>query len=110
MINRKPQSFVLYFVGIVLLLFGQRSFWEKYKEGQKQVELQKKQQEEAALASSKPFEIQEIAYDSIKQKWKNDHVYFQTIHVGNVNFKALKINKIKTNIESHDEENASDSF
>lgn len=110
MINRKPQSFVLYFVGIVLLLFGQRSFWEKYKEGEKQIEQQKKQEKEAEFASNKPFETQEVVYDSIKKTWKNSKVYFQTIHVGNVNFKAMKASKSKSNIESHDEENASDSL
>ncbi|MDM1406754.1 hypothetical protein [Myroides sp. DF42-4-2] len=109
MIHRKPQSLVLYLVGIVLLLFGQRSFWEKYKETRKQVALQEKQQQEEAMISNRPFEIQEVAYDSTRGVWKNDHVYFQTIHVGNVNFKSLK-NRGTTTVEHHDDENASDSF
>lgn len=109
MISRKPQSLVLYLIGIALLLFGQRSFWDKFKEARKQVALEKKQQQEEALISNRPFEIQEIEYDSIRGKWKNDRVYFQTIHVGNVNFKSLK-NRRTTTVEHHDEENASDSF
>lgn len=110
MINRKTQSFVLYFVGIVLFLFGQRSVWEKYKEAQKQIELEKRQQREVEIASNKPFEIQKVAYDSVNKKWKNDHFYFQTVHVGNVNFKAGSKKETKTTIENHDDENASDSF
>ena len=110
MINRKTQSFVLYFVGVVLLLFGQRSFWEKYKETQKQIQQEKRQQREVELASNKPFEIQEVTYDSLHKKWKNEHHYFQTVSIGKVNFKARSKKEIKTTIEQHDEENASDSF
>lgn len=110
MIKKKPQFFVLYFVGIVLLLFGQRSFWEKYKESQKQVKQAKEQQREIEITSNKPFQTQQVTYDSIKGKWKNEHLYFQTIHVGNINFKALKNKGTKTTIEHNDDENASDSF
>jgi len=110
MINRKTQSFALYFVGIALLLFGQRSFWEKYKESQRQLEQEKRQQREVDIASNKSFETQEVIYDSVNKKWKNDHYYFQTVHVGNVNFKAGSKKGTKTTIEDHDDENASDSF
>jgi len=110
MINRKTQSFVLYFVGVVLLLFGQRSFWERYKETQRQMQQEKRQQREAEITSKKSFEIQEITYDSLTEKWKNEYFYFQTVHVGNVNFKARNKREIKTTIEESDEENASDSF
>lgn len=110
MINRKTQSFVLYFVGVVLLLFGQRSFWEKYKDAQRQIAQEKIQQSEVEKVSNKPFETQKVEYDSITNTWKNEHRYFQTVHVGNVNFKALNKKGIKTTIEDNDDENASDSF
>ena len=112
MIKIKPHYIFLYAIGAFLLLFGQRDFWEGILEEQKQKEIAKKQSEEAKIASEKKFEVQNLSYDSITKTWKNAGHYFQTIHVGNVNFKAIKASQksSKTVIETNDDENASDSL
>lgn len=109
MIKVKAKYIVLYTIGITLLIFGQRDFWEKIQEASKQKEISRKQTEEAQMASNKKFEIQELTYDSVRNKWINQHVYFQTQNMGNVNFKLLK-RSANIKIETNDDENASDSF
>ncbi|MCC9167732.1 hypothetical protein [Pontibacter harenae] len=109
MIILKAKYIVLYAIGIILLIFGQRNFWEELQEASEQNEAKKKMLEEAFIASNRKFEVQELVYDSTKNLWKNKYPYFQTIQVGNVNFKALKRSK-KTTIETNDDENASESF
>lgn len=111
MIKIKAHYILLYTIGALLLLFGQRDFWEGLLEEQKQKEFAKKQSEEAKVASEKKFEVQNLVYDSVGKTWKNEGLYFQTIHVGNVNFKALTSaqKKSKTVVETNDDENASDS-
>ncbi|MCR4031447.1 MULTISPECIES: hypothetical protein [Flavobacterium] len=108
MIKIKTKYIALYFLGILLLIFGQRSFWEnliKEKEDQKEA---LKLRQEAENAFSQQFEVQKLEYDSVNRKWKNNNLYFQIIHTGSINFKALK-NKSKTVVETNDEENASES-
>ncbi|SFJ18557.1 hypothetical protein [Myroides guanonis] len=109
MVRIKTKHIFLYVIGITLLIFGQRSFWEDFKVASKQKETAKKIADEALLASEKGFEVQTLEYDSIQKSWKNKATYFQTLHVGNVNFKALKRFN-KTFVETNDDENASDSF
>lgn len=109
MIKIKAKHILLYVIGITLLIFGQRNFWEEIKEADKQKEATKKAMEQAEIASNKKFEVQTLYYDSVQKSWENKDVYFQTLHVGNINFKALKRFN-KTTIETHDDENASDSF
>lgn len=109
MIKINPRHIFLYIIGIVLLVFGYPSFWTEIKEENKKKEETKRMQEDAQLASTKKFEIQQAEFDSLTKQWKNKTPYFQTIHVGKVNFKAVLINK-KTSIETNDDENASDSF
>lgn len=109
MVRIKTKHIFLYVIGITLLIFGQRSFWEDFKVASKQKEAAKKMANEALLASEKGFEVQTLEYDSIQKSWKNKATYFQILHVGNVNFKALKRFN-KTFVETNDDENASDSF
>lgn len=109
MIKVKTKHIVLYAVGIILLIFGQRSFWDGIQETTKQKEAGRKMAEESRKASSKAFEVQELVYDPAHNAWKNNNPYFQTLHVGSVNFKALKKGG-NTSIETNDDENASDSF
>lgn len=109
MVKIKAKYIVLYAMGIILLIFGQRNFWEEIQKAKKQKETAKKQANEARIALQKKFEIQTVVYDSLQKTWKNEYHYFQTIHVGNVNFKALK-KTVKTTRETHDDENTSDSF
>lgn len=109
MIKIKAKYIVLYATGIILLIFGQRNFWEKIQQAQKESEAAKKRSEEAFIASNKKFEIQELTYDSTKNLWKNKYPYFQILQVGNVNFKALTKSE-KTSIETNDDENASESL
>lgn len=109
MMRIKGKHILLYVIGITLLIFGQRSFWEDFKEESKGKESAKKMADEAQLVSDKKFEVQTLEYDSIQKSWKNKATYFQTLHVGNVNFKALKRFN-KTTVETNDDENASDSF
>lgn len=100
---------MLYSIGIILLMFGQRSFWEEMLEAREQKELEKKMAGEAHEEDLKPFEVQELSYDPTENIWNNNSHYFQTVHVGNVNFKALKKTG-KTSVETNDDENASDSI
>lgn len=109
MIKIKAKHILLYAIGITLLIFGQRNFWEDIKKEERQKEAAKKAMKEAEIASSKEFEVQTLVYDSIHKTWQNKDIYFQTLHVGNINFKALKRFN-KTTVETNDDENASDSF
>lgn len=109
MIQLKGKHIFLYVVAIGFLLVGQRDFWQEIKESSKQKLAAKKMAEQALLESNKAFEVQELSYDSIGNTWSNKATYFQTIHIGAVNFKALKRFN-KTTVETHDIENASDSF
>lgn len=108
MIKIKTKYIALYVLGILLLIFGQRSFWESLLKEAEDKKEALKLRKEAEDASSKKFEVQKLEYDSVKGKWKNNTLYFQTIHTGSINFKALK-NKTKTVVETNDDENASES-
>ncbi len=110
MIKTKGTHILLYFIGIILLIFGQRSFWEELQLAQKQKELNKKKSQEALLAANKKFEVQELTFDSSERRLKNNDIYFQTVHLGTVNFKALKKPVSSSQVETNDEEYASDSF
>ncbi|GFD75993.1 hypothetical protein [Tenacibaculum mesophilum] len=98
---------ILYLLGISLLLFGNRNLWDKWQESRE------KYKREKALATvndnvEKRFETQKITYDTITKTWKNSNFYFQTINLGNVNFKTLR-KKGRTTIELDGDENASSS-
>ncbi len=109
MIKIKPQYILLYSVGIVLLVFGNRQFWEKFQEEEKKKLLEEKMVQEAKIESFKPFETQNLLFDEKNKVWKNNHISFHTIHVGKVNFPALKLEgSVKK--ETNDDENASDSL
>lgn len=109
MIKIKAKHIILYAIGSLLLIFGQRSFWEGVKKEEKQRGATAKAMKEAEIAVNKKFEVQTLIYDSIQDNWYNKDIYFQTLHVGNVNFKALKRFN-KTVVETNDDEDASDSF
>lgn len=103
----KPKHIFLYLLGIGLLLFGNRDLWDKLKIAREK-EKQQKALAEANKDVEKRFETQRLQYDSVAKTWKNPNYYFQTVHLGNVNFKALK-QKGRSTVESNDDENASDS-
>lgn len=109
MIKIKIKHILLYAIGILLLIFGQRHFWEDILQTVKQKESAKKMAEEARVASEKAFEVQQLTYDSSLHIWKNMNPYFQTLHIGKINFKALPQGK-KSTVETNDDENASDSI
>lgn len=108
MIKIKTKYIALYVLGILLLLFGQRNFWESLLKEAEDKKEALKLRKEAQDAFSKKFEVQKLEYDSVKRVWKNNSLYFQTIHTGSINFKALK-NKSQTVVETNDDENASES-
>jgi len=109
MSNTRAKHILLYALGIILLLFGQRNFWEELLAKNKEDEYNRKSAEEAKISATKNFEVQYLNYDSTQNVWKNKQYYFQTLHLGKINFKALK-RDTKTTIEQHDDENASDSI
>lgn len=100
----------LYAIAVVFLVFGNRDLWRKLQEAGRQKEASRKMAEEAVIASNKPFEVQELDLDPVTGTWKNRHAYFQPVHVGNVNFKALRPKTKSTGVETNDDENASDTF
>ncbi|MFD2940243.1 hypothetical protein [Flavobacterium notoginsengisoli] len=106
MIKIKTKYIALYILGILLLIFGQRNFWESLLKEAEDKKEALKLRKEAQEAFSQKFEIQKLQYDSVKRIWKNNSLYFQTIHTGSINFKALKN---KTVVETNDDENASES-
>lgn len=110
MIKVNARHIALYLIGIVLLVFGYPNFLDKITEAGRMKEEANRIRKEAEEASSKPFEVQELVYDPNSDTWKNENYYFQTIHVGQVNFKALLTVKKRNAIETNDDENASDSF
>jgi len=99
------KQIVLYVLGVGLLVFGSRkditnaaeSYYKKHpKDENKDVE--------------KEFETQTLSLDTIKSELKNDHLYFQTLHV---NINALNSKKRKRSditIESKNAETATDSM
>lgn len=104
----KLQSAILYCTGIVLLIFGNKEFFENLKEEKELAKENEKKDLEAEKEKNKPFEVQKLEYDSVKAEWKNPNFYFQIVNVGNVNFKALKKNT-KVQLETNDDEKASES-
>ncbi|MFZ4861714.1 hypothetical protein ACL9RF_05965 [Sphingobacterium sp. Mn56C] len=109
MVKIKGQSLVLYTIGLLLLLFGQRNFWEKLQENFTEKEAEKKQLAAAKAAREQKFEVQELQYNTKTETWENPNLYFQRITVGKVNYKPLQA-AIKTTVEYNDEENASESY
>lgn len=109
MIKVNTRHIILYLTGIVLLIFGYPGFWDKITEANQKKNQAIRIRHEAKEASSKPFEVQQLELDTVSNTWKNKHLYFQTVHVGQINFKAVRIAK-KSTIETNDDENASDSF
>jgi hypothetical protein len=109
MIKIAPRHILLYLTGSVLILFGNREYWEKLKNEERRNVRKKRIEELSSIESSKAFEIQKITFDSVKKEWINKHISFQTIVIPS-DFKATnKVEKI-TSIETDREENASDSF
>lgn len=103
----KLKRILLFTIGIVLLLFGNRKFWDIYQEGK----LKAKKQEELAHANDdvvSRFETQKLVYDTETSTWNNPNIYFRIINLGNVNYDALK-KKNGSVKESNTVENASSS-
>lgn len=110
MIQFRLKYVVLYATGIVLLVSGNRGLWEKLREENRRAEADRKLAEEARVLSSRPFEVQELTKDPKTNAWTNAHHYIQTVHVGRVNFKALRPRLGNSSVETNDDENASDTF
>lgn len=108
MVRVGARSITLFASAVLFLIFGNRDLWRKLEEAGRQREASRRMAEEARIASSKPFEVQELHFDPASAGWKNPHAYFQPVHVGNVNFKALRPKS--TGVETNDDENASDTF
>ena len=104
----KLQSLILYCTGVVLLVFGNKEFFENLKQEKELAKENERKFLEAEEEKNKPFEVQKLEYDSAKSEWRNPAFYFQIVNVGNVNFKALKKNT-KVQIETDDDEKASES-
>lgn len=104
----KLQSAILYCTGIVLLVFGNKEFFENLKKEQELIKEDELKFLEAEKHKNKHFEVQNLEYDPVKSEWRNPAFYFQIINIGNVNFKALKKNS-KLQIETNDDEQASES-
>lgn len=109
MIKTKPEYILLYLIGFFLLIFGNRQFWQKIQEEEKTKIKQKKIAEQAEIEFKKPFEVQELTYDSIHKKWENNHINFQRVVVP-LNFNARTTASRTTKTETNDDENASDSL
>ncbi|MEN4761040.1 hypothetical protein ABEG63_11955 [Chryseobacterium sp. C39-AII1] len=104
----KLQSVILYGIGVILLIFGNKEFFENLKEEKELAKEKERQALEAENEKKKSFEVQKLEYDSAKSEWRNPNFYFQIVNVGNVNFKALKKNA-KVQLETNDDEKASES-
>lgn len=99
---------LLYVIAIILFIFGNSSFLEKIKKEKEENKKSLKIKAEVAEISSRKFEVQPLTFDSIDNRWKNESIYFQTVHLGKVDFKSTPtVNK--TIIETNDDENASES-
>ncbi len=110
MIRFRLRYVVLYTTGIALLVFGNRGLWERLQEENRQAETNRKLAEQARILSSRPFEVQALTRDPVTNALKNNHPYIQTVHVGRVNFKALRPKLGGASVETNDDENASDTF
>lgn len=111
MIKKNPQHFLLYLMGIILLIFGNRQFWEKIRAEEEKKEQDSKRLEMAAVESLKKFEVQKLAFDQVKKKWNNKHVSFQIIHLDGISFERANSPKAGIiKVETNDDENASDSL
>lgn len=108
MLKIAPKHLLLYLIGIVLLCFGNRQFWEKIQAENKKKKHEDKGRITAKKNSIKPFETQVVVYDPVNKKWENNHISFQTIHVTNLSFDPPTKESVLT-IEVNDEEYASDS-
>ena len=109
MIKIKPQYILLYFIGIFLLIFGNRDFIEKIQANEDEKIKQKKSAELAENERNRKFETQKLSYDSIAKRLVNKNISFQTVIV-QANFNAQKSANKVTKIETNDDENASDSL
>ncbi|GLB50427.1 hypothetical protein [Neptunitalea lumnitzerae] len=102
----KLKYILLYIIGLGLLVFGNRNFWDELQESRKKEKLED-EKKHVNDGIAKRFETQRLEYDAATGKWKNPNYYFKVINLGNFNFKTL--NKGKTTVETNDDENASDS-
>ncbi|MCW1884930.1 hypothetical protein OKA04_09340 [Luteolibacter flavescens] len=109
MLRIQPGHALLYAASLGLLVFGNRDLWEKIREEKRTKEATRKQAEEARIASSEPFETQVLVRNPATGDLRNPHTYFRTMHVGRVNFKALRPART-SGTETNDDENASDTF
>lgn len=89
----KVKAIFLYSLAVLLLIFGNRDLWDEVLEQRELAEQDKKLVAELVKNSEKPFEVQQLQYDSIARQWKNPHHYFQLINVSYVNFKAINKGK-----------------
>ncbi|WP_437919996.1 hypothetical protein [Sphingobacterium sp. LRF_L2] len=108
MVKIKSRDILLYSVGVALLLFGNRQYWEKFLAEQKKKSDKAAAAVEAQAEFQKEFEVQELRYDSVKNTWKNEYVNFQTISIGTSNVNRPE-RKYTTTVETNDDEQASDS-
>lgn len=110
MIRLNLKHALLYVTGFAMIALGNKNFFAGIIEERRQKALNEKAAREAKIISSRPFEIQELVPGVNGEGWTNNHHYIQTIHVGRVNFKALRSPRANTSVETHDDENASDTF
>lgn len=103
----KLKRILLFTVGILLLLFGNRKFWNIYQDGRDKA---KKEKDLAHVNDDvvSHFETQKLVFDAETATWKNPNVYFKVVNLGNVNYDALK-KKSATSSETNTSENASSS-
>lgn len=102
----KIKQLLLYFLGIVLLVFGNRDLWDELKDFYQEKERKKKLLHVNDAVVDR-FETQTLAYDPVSKRLKNPSHYFQLIGLGNINFKATR--KGTSRIESDNDEDATSS-
>lgn len=77
MLKIAPKHLLLYLIGIVLLCFGNRQFWEKIQAENKKKKHEDKGRITAKKNSFKPFETQVVVYDPVNKKWKTITLVFR---------------------------------
>ena len=109
MIKVELKHILLYLIGIILLVFGNKQFWERFQEEEKKKLLDERLAKDAKVESFRKFETQDILFDKKNKIWKNNHISFNTINLGKVDFISEKQNgNVKK--ETNDDETASDSL
>lgn len=103
----KAKSLLLYFLGIGLLLFGNRELWDKIQLDREEEKQRQTLADEAEKVKSETFKIEKIQFDSISKTWKNPEFYFQVINAGSPNFKALRKGVTKTETTTSEDASAS---